>query len=83
LDDAEKWREIRIFHATELLDESPDCRIAVMTMQGPGDYIIVTIAIRGTGAGELHIPIKKYEPWALVDLINKHEGREHGVPSIN
>ena len=41
------------------------------------DAVILTLAIRDKAACELHIPRDKYDPFLLLDLIERHSGKVH------
>ncbi len=37
------------------------------------DYVILAFAIRDVGTGELHIPREKYDPFLLMEILDKHQ----------
>jgi hypothetical protein len=56
--------------AVAMLAANPELRIAVVTERDdPG---IVGVAIRGSVYGELEIDAEKYDPFALLALIEQH-----------
>ena len=37
------------------------------------DYVILVFAIRGVGTGEIYIPREKYDPFLLMEILDKHQ----------
>ena len=37
------------------------------------DFVILVFAIRGVGTGELSIPKEKYDPFLLMEILDKHQ----------
>ena len=37
------------------------------------DFVILAFAIRGVGTGELSIPKEKYDPFLLMEILDKHQ----------
>jgi len=37
------------------------------------DFVILVFAIRGVGTGELSIPREKYDPFLLMEILDKHQ----------
>ena len=37
------------------------------------DFVILAFAIRGVGTGELSIPREKYDPFLLMEILDKHQ----------
>lgn len=65
--------EARRQRVLAMLDENPAARYAVLTHDpGAPDAVILTVAIRGRAACELRIPREKYDPFLLLDLIERH-----------
>lgn len=42
-----------------------------------GDDVILTVAIRGLGTCELAIPKAKFDPWRLLELVERHGATTH------
>lgn len=70
--------EARRQRVLELLAQNPTARYAVLT-HDPGDPegVILTLAIRGQATCELLIPRDRYDPFLLLDLIERHGGTVH------
>jgi hypothetical protein len=64
--------ERRRNRALTLLADNPQGRFAVVTQLG--DPVIVGIAIRGIGYGELEIAAGNYDGLALLALLERHAG---------
>lgn len=66
-----------------LLAERPGIRYAVVVDNPDTDPVILALAIRGamqdggTVTCELHIPREKYDPFLLLDLIERHGATVH------
>ena len=54
-----------------MLADNPALRLAVVC-DGLGDPVPVAVAIRGKGTCEVLIPAARFDPFALLDLIEKH-----------
>jgi hypothetical protein len=75
LDPAAESRRQRVL---DMLAERPDIRYAVLTdTQADPDAVILALAIRGRATCELRIPREKYDPFLLLDLIERHGGTLH------
>ncbi len=37
------------------------------------DFVILVFAIRGVGTGEMSIPREKYDPFLLMEILDKHQ----------
>lgn len=59
-----------------ILAGNPDMRIAVVC-DGQGDPVPVAVAIRGKGTCEVLIPAARFDPFALLDLVEKHRATVH------
>lgn len=57
-----------------ILSGNPCVNLAVVC-DGHGDPVPVAIGIRGKGTCEVHIPASRFDPSALLDLVNRHAGR--------
>ena len=58
-----------------MLAERPGIRYAVVVDNPDTDPVILALAIRGRATCELQIPRAKYDPWLLLDLIERSEIR--------
>lgn len=65
--------ERRQAKALDLLAKHPEWRYAVVTEAGD-PFVHVTVAIRGVAVGEIEIPAKLYDGFALLALIDRHGG---------
>lgn len=73
--DPGEFQEERIERAMSALDASPETNLSVMVADGIAEgVVVVTFAIRGKGAGELHIPNANYDPFKFMELLEKHTG---------
>jgi len=59
-----------------MLARNPDLRIAVVC-DGEGDPVPVAVAIRDKGTCEVHIPAARFDPFALLELIERHGATVH------
>lgn len=80
----ESAAESRRQRVLALLAERPGIRYAVITdTDAHPDAVILALAIRGampdgsTVTGELAIPREKYDPFLLLELIERHGGSVH------
>ena len=55
-----------------MLAEQPGTRYAVVVDNPDTDPVIVALGIRGQATCELHIPLAKFDPFLLLNLIAKH-----------
>jgi hypothetical protein len=62
-----EWRRARVL---ALLAQNPTWRIAVVTEIR--DSVIVGVALRDIGYGEVAIEPSKYNPFALIELLDRH-----------
>lgn len=70
--------EARRQRVLAMLDENPAARYAVLTHDtGDAEAVILTLAIRGRATCELRIPRDRYDPFLLLDLIERHGGTVH------
>ena len=61
-----------------MLAERPDIRYAGLTeTQSDPQAVILALAIRGVATCELRIPRAKYDPFLLLELIERHGGTVH------
>ena len=61
-----------------MLAERPDIRYAVLTdTQSDPEAVILALAIRGRATCELRIPRGKYDPFLLLELIERHGSTVH------
>lgn len=68
--------EVRRRRVLAMLAANPLLRIAVVC-DGVGDPIPVALGIRDKGTCEVHIPAARFEPFALIELVNRHGGVLH------
>jgi hypothetical protein len=38
------------------------------------DAVIITVAVRGMGTADIRVPRNTYDPFALLDLLARHNG---------
>ncbi len=70
--------EARWQRVLAMLAERPGIRYAALTdTEADPEAVILTLAIRGRATCELCIPRDKYDPWLLLDLIERHGGTVH------
>lgn len=70
--------EARRSRVLAMLDANPGARYAVVTdTQADPEAVILTLAIRGQVTCEFLIPKAKYNPFLLLDLIERHGGTTH------
>lgn len=69
---AELKREERRVRVSQMLEEKPETqRVFVTDMNADPDNVILTIAIRDQYSFEMTIPKAKYDPFMLLELIEK------------
>lgn len=70
--------EARRQRVLAMLAARPDIRYAVLTdTQADPEAVLLTLAIRGRATCELRIPRDRYDPFLLLDLIERHGGTIH------
>lgn len=70
--------EARRQRVLAMLAERPGIRYAVITdTQADPGAVILTLATRGRATCELRIPRDKYDPWLLLQMIERHGGTVH------
>jgi len=69
--------EARRRRVVAMLDKQPGNRYAVVVDNPETDPVILALAIRDKGTCELRIPREKYDPFLLLDLIERHGGTVH------
>ncbi len=70
--------EARRQHALAMLAQHPGTRYAVLTdTEADPEAVLLTLAIRGRATCELAIPREKYDPFLLLDLIERHGATVH------
>ena len=57
--------------ALAMLAGNPALRLAVVC-DGQGDPVPVAVAIRGKGTCEVLIPAARFDPFALLELVERH-----------
>ena len=68
--------EARRQRVLDMLAGNPALRIAVVC-DGEGDPVPVAVAIRDKGSCEVHIPAARFDPFALLELVERHGGTLH------
>jgi hypothetical protein len=70
--------EARKQRVLAMLAERPGVRYAVLTdTEADPEDVILVLAIRGVTTWELRIPRAKYDPFLLLELIERHGGAMH------
>jgi hypothetical protein len=70
--------EARRQRVLAMLAERPGARYAVVTHDpGAPEPVILTLAIRGVATCEMLIPRDRYDPFLLLDLIERHGNTAH------
>jgi len=68
--------EARRQRVLAMLADNPALRLAVVC-DAEGDPVPVTVAIRDKGTCEVHIPAVRFDPFALLELVERHGGTVH------
>ena len=75
LDAASESRRQRVL---DMLSKNPTARYAILTdTESDPEAVLLTLAIRGRATCELLIPKAKYDPFLLLDLLDRHGGTVH------
>lgn len=69
--------EARSLRVLAMLAERPGIKYAVVVDNPNADPVIVALGIRGQATCELRIPREKYDPFLLLDLIERHGATVH------
>lgn len=70
--------EARRQRVLAMLAENPSTRYAVLTdTEADPDIVILALAIRGQATCELRIPRDRYDPFLLLDLLDRYGGTIH------
>ncbi len=69
--------EARRQRVLAVLAERPGIKYAVLVDSPDADPVIVALGIRGHATCELRIPREKFDPFLLLDLIERHCGTVH------
>lgn len=69
--------EVRRQRVLAMLAERPNIRYAVVVDNPDTDPVIMALAIRGQATCELRIPREKFDPFLLLDLIERHGATVH------
>lgn len=70
--------EARMGKVIARLHGDPGLRYAVEAhIDADPEAVILSLAIRGKAACELRVPRDKYDPFLLLDLIERHSGKVH------
>jgi hypothetical protein len=68
----ERGRELRRERALRKLAEEPDKqRVAVFDSDSDQAFVLCTVAIRGVGTCELRIPRDRYDPWLVLEALQR------------
>ena len=54
------------------LRENPDIRSAIEVIDPDADPVIIAVGIRSVATFEINVPQVRYDPFALLELLNKH-----------
>lgn len=69
----ELQREARRGKAIAMLEAAPNTQRAIHTdINSDPHNVILTVAVRNLATCEMLIPISKYDPWRLLELIEQH-----------
>lgn len=60
-----------------MLDENPNIRRAVVVDNADTDLVLLALAIRGQATCELAIPAAKFDPFKLLELIERYGSTLH------
>ncbi len=63
--------ETRRQRVLRMLADNPALKLAVVC-DGAGDPVPVAVAIRGKGSVEVLIPAARFDPFALLELVERH-----------
>ena len=75
---ADPAMEARRTRVLAMLAANPSARYALVTdSEGDPEGILLTLAIRGRATCELCIPRDKYDPFLLLELMERHGGTVH------
>ena len=68
-------RRTRLEPVLKLMAEDNQAREFNCVTDGESDpdYVILAFAIRGEGSGEMSIPKEKYDPFLLMEILDKHK----------
>jgi hypothetical protein len=70
--------EARRQRVLAMLAERPGMRYVVLTdTETDPEAVVLALAIRGVATCELRIPREKYDPFLLLELIERHGGTVH------
>lgn len=69
--------EARRQRVLTMLAERPHIRYAVVVDDPDTDPVLLAVAVRDVGTCELAIPREKYDPFLLLDLVERHCGTVH------
>jgi hypothetical protein len=72
LEPLDRGRELRRQRVLAKLKAEPDKqRVAIFDPDADRDFVICTLAIREVGTCELRIPRDRYDPWAILDAMQR------------
>jgi hypothetical protein len=64
--------ESRRAHVLAELQENPNICYAIDVIDPDADPVIIAIGIRGVATFEINVPQVRYDPFALLELLEKH-----------
>ena len=74
LEPVDRGRELRRQRALAKLRTEPDKqRVAIFDSDFERDSVLCTLAIRDVGTCELQIPKNRYDPWLILDALERRE----------
>jgi len=72
LEPLDRGRELRRQRVLAKLKAEPEKqRVAIFDPDFDRDFVLCTLAIRGVGTCELRIPRDRYDPWAILDAMQR------------
>lgn len=60
-----------------MLAEQPGTRYAVVVVDPDADPVIVVVAVRDVGTCEIAIPADRFDPFALLEILARHDATMH------
>jgi len=74
----DRQREARRQKVIAMLDAAPDTQRAITADTDSEPHnVILTVAVRNLATCEMLIPKQKYDPWRLLELIERHGQATH------
>ena len=73
----EAGSEARRQKVLAVLDAKPGITRAMVTDdEAEPDFVIITVAIRDVGTADIKVPRKSYDPFAMLELLARHNGEQ-------